>query len=326
MKGEESPACIRRGFTFVELLVVIAVMAILLGLLMPAVQYFREAASTSQCANNLYQIGRGLHMSHDTYRHFPTGGWGWSWVGMPDRGTGPDQPGGWLYNVLPYVEQAKLRTLGVGQISPEIEESMVALLETPVSLFNCPSRRTGGPYPALEKYGTFRVGIGSTGLTTTINAAVLARTDYAANAGSQGFNELSAGPLTLAQGDNPDYDWPSTALCSGIFYQRSAVSLGQITRGTSNTLLVGERYLNAAHYADGMDVGDNESMYAGFDNDVYRVTVQPPQKDRLGYSNPLIFGSAHFSGLNMLYCDGAVRWVSYDIDPDVHFDSGRRGF
>jgi prepilin-type N-terminal cleavage/methylation domain-containing protein/prepilin-type processing-associated H-X9-DG protein len=317
--------CARRAFSLVELVVVMAVICTLLGVLLPAVQLMRAAACRIQCANNLREIGLALHNSHDTNRHFPTGGWGWSWIGMPDRGAGLAQPGGWLYNVLPYVEQANLRGLGLGQKPPQIDHSLEILVGTPIALFNCPSRRTGGPYPVLGKYGRFRVGVGSTGKTTFLNAGALARADYAANAGSQGFNQLFAGPRTLSEGDNAAYRWPSTAYCSGIFYQRSAVSIGQITRGTSNTVLVGERYLNAAHYTDGVDVGDNEGMYAGFDNDVYRVTIEPPQKDRLGYSNPLIFGSAHSSGLNMLYCDGGVRVVSYDVDPDLFFTAGRRG-
>jgi prepilin-type processing-associated H-X9-DG protein len=152
----------------------------------------------------------------------------------------------------------------------------------------------------------------------------MARSDYAANAGGQSFNEIFAGPSTLAQGDSSSYRWPSTAACTGILFQRSAVSLSQITHGASNTFLAGERYINASQYADGMDLGDNEGMYVGFDNDGYRVTVKPPQRDRAGYDHPELFGSAHPAGVHMLYCDGAVRLVSYDVDPTVFFDAGRR--
>ena len=195
---------------------------------------------------------------------------------------------------------------------------------TPLPLFNCPSRRTGGPYPVQPRTSRYRLGINRTGETTILTARSMARGDYAANAGSQPFNEIFAGPLTLAQGDDPNYRWPSTAACTGIFFQRSVISLSQISRGASNTFLAGERYIDASHYADGIDIGDNEGMYIGFDNDGYRVTAEPPRRDRAGYSHPEVFGSAHPAGVNMLYCDGGVRLVSYDVDPGVFFDSGRR--
>ena len=84
--------------------------------------------------------------------------------------------------------------------------------------------------------------------TVSILPAQLARADYAGNAGSQGFNEIFGGPLNLAQADNPKYPWPSTRACSGIFYQRSSVTMSDISRGTSNTLMAGERYVDVTHY------------------------------------------------------------------------------
>jgi prepilin-type N-terminal cleavage/methylation domain-containing protein/prepilin-type processing-associated H-X9-DG protein len=314
----------RRAFTVLELLVVLAISGVLIGILIPAVMMVRESASRLQCANNLHQIGIALHSSHDINHCFPSGGWGWSWVGMPDRGSGPDQPGSWIYNALSFVEQGNLRGLGAGQGSPEFEHSIATLLATPVPLFNCPSRRAGGPYAVLAEYNAFKVGINRTGGTTVLTTARMARGDYAANAGSQPSSEIFAGPLTLAQGDSRSYRWPSTATCTGVFFQRSAVSLSQITRGTSNAFLVGERYIDVSHYNDGVDIGDNEGMYVGFDNDGYRITAKPPRRDRAGESNPELFGSAHPGGVNMLYCDGAVRPVNYNIDPAVFLDAGRR--
>jgi prepilin-type N-terminal cleavage/methylation domain-containing protein/prepilin-type processing-associated H-X9-DG protein len=322
--GGEYQRFLRRGFTLIELLIVIAIIAILIALLVPAVQRIREAASLIQCANNLRQIGIGLQNNYNTQNRFPSGGWGWGWIGMPDRGTGPDQPGNWLYNVLPYIDQGTLRTLGAGQTSPDFEQSILTLIETPVPVFNCPSRRSGGPYTVQDKYSIYKVGIGSTGATTTITASKAARCDYAANAGSQGFNQIFAGPASLVQGDSESYSWPSTTSCSGIFFQRSTVSINDITRGTSNTFMIGERYIDPLRYLDGQDVGDNEAMYVGFDNDGYRVTINPPERDRAGQQNIRIFGSAHAGGINMLYCDGSVRFVTYDVDRDVFMEAGRR--
>src|SRR5262249_35818591 len=102
------------GFTLIELLVVIAIIAVLVGLLLPAVQRVREAANRTRCANNLKQMGLAALNHESTYKRFPGGGWGERWVGEPDRGTGNSQPGGWVYQLLSFVEQENLRSWGAG--------------------------------------------------------------------------------------------------------------------------------------------------------------------------------------------------------------------
>src|SRR6476659_9581645 len=104
-----------RAFTLVELLVVIAIIGILVALLLPAVQAARESARRQQCSNHLKQLALGALNHEQTHQTFPTGGWGWFWVGDADRGFKRDQPGGWIYNLLPYVEEdAKYRLAGDG--------------------------------------------------------------------------------------------------------------------------------------------------------------------------------------------------------------------
>jgi prepilin-type N-terminal cleavage/methylation domain-containing protein len=118
----------RRGFTLLELLVVMGVSAILIGLLLPAIQASRESARRVRCTNNLRQIGVAM-MSHESSKgHFPTGGWGFRWVGDPRRGTGRNQPGGWLYCILPYVEQASVYDISSGAVSEAERRSLLATM------------------------------------------------------------------------------------------------------------------------------------------------------------------------------------------------------
>jgi prepilin-type processing-associated H-X9-DG protein len=94
--------------------------------------------------------------------------------------------------------------------------------------------------------------------------------------------------------------------------------------GTSNTYLLGEKYLQPEHYFDGSDPADNEHMYIGFDNDIARATVDPPLQDKQKFQDTYRFGSAHVGGCNMLYCDGRVEVLNYNIDKAVHLRAGDR--
>jgi len=299
----------RCAFTLIELLIVLAIIALLVGLLLVAVQQIREAAHRVQCANNLKQLALALHNHHATCNRLPSGGWGWNWVGDPDRGTGRHQPGGWIYSSLAYIEQDNLARLGRGLSKQQKMVAALRLLATPIPLLNCPSRRSGGPYPNGMGYQYYVV-------DQIIVPEQLARSDYAANAGSQQANEINGGPTSLALGDSGTFAWGDLSLpaISGVIYRRSETRFSDITRGTSNTFLLGERYVNPHDYFTGFDPSDNESMFVGYDNDVNRTTFSGPLRDTPGLIDSFRFGSAHASGLNMAYADGHVEFVSWSVD------------
>jgi prepilin-type processing-associated H-X9-DG protein len=182
-------------------------------------------------------------------------------------------------------------------------------------LVNCPSRRANGLFANGFGYGY----VNATGIP-----AQVARCDYAALVGSAQVDEIDGGPTTLAEGDSGAFNWGNLTQFTGIIYRRSQTRMGDITAGTSNIYLLGEKYLNPANYYSGLDAADNETMLVGFDNDLGRCTYSPPMKDQLNYTDTFRFGSNHVGGLNMLYCDGGVRYVNYTIDPTVHFLAGVR--
>ncbi len=131
----------KTGFTLVELLVVIAIIGILIALLLPAVQSAREAGRVLQCKNNLKQIGLASLNHLATQKHFPNGGWGWSWVGDADRGYGLNQPGGWTYNLLGFIEGGSIRNMGRGMSTSDKYDAQAQMQGIVLPNFNCPSRR-----------------------------------------------------------------------------------------------------------------------------------------------------------------------------------------
>src|SRR5688572_33416272 len=111
--SRRSPMRAARGaFTLVELLVVIAIIGILVALLLPAIQAAREAARRAQCTNQVKQIALAWHLHHDVHKFLPSAGWGFNWMGDPDRGFGESQPGSWAYSCLPFMEEQQVHEIG----------------------------------------------------------------------------------------------------------------------------------------------------------------------------------------------------------------------
>ncbi len=334
------------GFTLVELLVVITIIGILIALLLPAVQAAREAARRLQCQNHLKQLALGCLTHESMTGRFPTGGWGYAWTGDADRGNDWRQPGGWLYNVLPYIEQQALHDLGSGLSESARYAANMKRMQTSLEAFHCPSRRSVLTYPFTGNYL----------INVSTQPANVARNDYAANGGDTytsitrpysstvGGNE--GGPSDETAIESPAGKMTSNAnttfgnvakSATGIIYCGSLVRMSDVTDGASNTYLAGEKYMVPDYYETGGDYGDNESAYNGDNEDVSRWAANPWAwgegnttveggliPDTSGMLIRHTFGSAHVTGFHMALCDGSVQQMSYKIDLTVHQYLGNR--
>ncbi len=318
------------GFTLVELLVVIAIIGILIGRLLPAGQAAREAARRMQCQNKRKQLGLAMHMHHESHGFFPSGGWGYSWTGDPDRGSGMEQPGGWSYSILPYMEQQTIHDFGRdGQpdvITDTQRDGAVTREQTPLSVFICPSRRRPDVFPRPKQW------IHDNPHRNSREISEAAAIDYAANCGGEMFGYYG-GPSDMTAAQTCNWNSGNCLDHNGISYCRSKVTIAMICDGTTSTYMLGEKYVMADQYAVGMDSGDDHGLYEGFGEDTHRWcdyydpdnnVGRTPKPDRRGVSQQLRFGSAHAGGCNFVFCDGSVRTISYSIDPLTHSCLGNR--
>ncbi len=296
------------AFTLVELLVVIAIIAGLIGLLLPAVQSAREASRQTQCKNNVRQLAIACLAHEEAQQHLPAGGWGFNWVGVASRGFGPPQPGGWIYSVLPFLEQ---ETLWSGSPGMTQSDAMWQLTQTPLPVLNCPSRRrpvlfdcdSGMFQPFLIQKPPQKV----------------ARSDYAMNGNykASAAEDEDPGPSDLSS-------QPKAGVNYGVTGAAWWCEMGQITDGLSCTYLLGEKLVPSDHYTDGKDFGDNQCAYVGSNRDVIRNESPPLRDFPTGNNNNInaawtnAFGSAHGNGFCMAFCDGHLQTISYSINIAVH--------
>ena len=344
---------IRRAFTLVELLVVITIIGLLVGLLLPAVMSARESGRRAQCANNLKQLGSACLQHEEGQGYYPSGGWGGSWVGDTTLGYGRRQPGSWLYSILPNLDQDSLYRLAGSDGTTATAGNQMAgaqvCIGTALPFMNCPSRRRAVPYPSTNyKPAPINVTLPST----------VGRGDYAANAGNESDavmmqtgptatnfraiagnvttgNVATSGGLALSDANWQAFyttygfvAWLPNGAGSvqgepnGVIYTGSQIRKDDIIDGTTNTILLGEKFLNPNNYSNGLDKGDSKSMYSGCSFDNERTTYGlngmsgTPIRDRSEITNGAwdMFGSAHVDICCFAFCDGSVHWIKYSID------------
>lgn len=294
----------RHGFTLIELLVVIAIIAILIGLLLPAVQKVREAAARAQCSNNLKQIGIGLHAHHDTFGLLPPGG--------ITRGNccGTQSHSNWAIEILPFVELANLyNTYDQNQTNENTANTFTRTQR--VKLYECPSD-SSGPFTLLRPAS----GPGS-GLDYMPGSyrAVSGRANITAPLGWFDNSEGAALPQTFRGALHTV--WNNL----GLQQER----LTDIRDGTSNTLMVGEYHTSTVprrrtFWAYTYTSYNQSSVHPASHTYLPDFTRCEQISAQLGLDNRpcrRAFGSFHTNGANWLMCDGSVRFIPQSVDMNL---------
>lgn len=286
-----------RGFTLIELLVVIAIIAILIALLLPAVQQAREAARRTQCKNNLKQWGLALHNYHDVHLKFPIGA-----MGFNNSATNPANNFPFQVRLLPFMDQATLfdqfdQNLHYNTTSPNNQGNR----DRTFALLHCPSARERDRKPSTSSQGWTVHYYGVAGAKDIVGVA-------------QGTNFAHSGSY------NGNHGGVST---NGLLYRNSNVSMRDVTDGTSNTFAIGEISGKASPggnnsyrpWIQGASSGNGDFASYSCKNVRHPIGQARYVSGNSSFLfNDVRFGSNHEGGAQFLLTDGAVRFISENLD------------